>query len=309
MSVSVGAANSVRFILRHPLNKGRSLRTLVRYAAWQVGSRLVPGPIQVPFVDDACLVVGPGMTGATGNVYTGLHEFEDMAFLLHYLRREDLFVDIGANVGSYTVLASSVAGARSVAFEPLPEAFAGLRSNIEANGIDARVEARNEGLGSARGSIEFTADRDTQNRALSEDEHSGGGPNGVGATRTVPVTTLDSALAGRPAAMIKIDVEGYEPEVLAGAQATLEEPALNALILERNGAGSRYGFDELATHRDLLERGFRTYRYLPFERRLEALGAQDEGGTGGNTLYLRDVGFVRERLASAPQFSVCGRRL
>lgn len=52
------------------------------------------------------------MTGATGNIYVGLHEFEDMAFLLHVLRRTDLFVDVGANIGSYTILAGGAAGAK-----------------------------------------------------------------------------------------------------------------------------------------------------------------------------------------------------
>jgi hypothetical protein len=47
-----------------------------------------------------------GMTGATGNLYVGLHEFEEMAFLLHFLRPGDLFADVGANVGSYTILAA-----------------------------------------------------------------------------------------------------------------------------------------------------------------------------------------------------------
>lgn len=45
----------------------------------------------VDFVNDAKLLVKPDMAGATGNVYTGLHEFEDMAFTLHCLREEDLF--------------------------------------------------------------------------------------------------------------------------------------------------------------------------------------------------------------------------
>ena len=57
------------------------------------------------------------MTGATGNIYAGLHEFVDMAFCLHLLRSGDLFVDVGANIGSYTVLASKVAGANSVTLE------------------------------------------------------------------------------------------------------------------------------------------------------------------------------------------------
>jgi hypothetical protein len=43
-------------------------------------------------------------------IYCGLHEFTDMAFSLHFLSPEDLFVDVGADIGSYTVLASACAG-------------------------------------------------------------------------------------------------------------------------------------------------------------------------------------------------------
>jgi len=44
-------------------------------------------------------VARPGETGVTGNIYTGLHEFSSMGYLLHVLREGDLFVDVGANVG------------------------------------------------------------------------------------------------------------------------------------------------------------------------------------------------------------------
>ena len=69
------------------------------------------------------LIANAGMAGATGNIYVGLREFEDMAFLLHLLRPDDLFVDVGANIGSFTVLASGAVGARSLAIEPIERTF------------------------------------------------------------------------------------------------------------------------------------------------------------------------------------------
>ena len=48
------------------------------------------------------------MTGATGNIYCGLHEFIELTFLLHLLRPNDLSLNIGANVGSYIILAARV---------------------------------------------------------------------------------------------------------------------------------------------------------------------------------------------------------
>lgn len=116
----------------------------------------------------------------------------------------------------------------------------------------------------------------------------------------VPVRTLDSVLDGASPALIKMDVEGFETEVLAGAERTLADPDLLAIIMELNGSGSRYGFDEDALHRDLLACGFSTYRYRPFERVLEPLNGARSGG--GSTLYVRDAGRLAERVRSAPLF-------
>jgi predicted RNA methylase len=73
------------------------------------------------------------MTGATGNIYVGLMEYEDMSFLLHYLQKDDLFYDIGANVGVYTVLTSQVKEVKTVSIEPLPLTYEKLLDNININ--------------------------------------------------------------------------------------------------------------------------------------------------------------------------------
>lgn len=102
----------------YPLNSERRVDSIRRYVLWQLGSRIIPGPVAINFVNDAKLLVSPGMIGTTGNICTGLHEFEDMAFVLHTLCAKDIFADIGANVGSYTILAGAVSGAKCLAFEP-----------------------------------------------------------------------------------------------------------------------------------------------------------------------------------------------
>ena len=102
--------NIIKFITNHPLNQEQKLKSIVRFAKWQVGSRLVPGAIVYDWINGSKFLVKNGETGLTGNIYTGLHEFPDMAFLLHVLRDDDLFVDVGTNVGSYTILACSASG-------------------------------------------------------------------------------------------------------------------------------------------------------------------------------------------------------
>jgi hypothetical protein len=92
-------------IARHPLNRGKALAALLRWSRWQIDSCLVPGPVLVPFFNSYSLFAQAGMTGITQNIYVGRAEFREMAFLLHVLRPDDLFVDVGANIGAYTILA------------------------------------------------------------------------------------------------------------------------------------------------------------------------------------------------------------
>ena len=117
MLVMAALVNILNFIAGHPLTRDQKVRAFCRFLCWQIKCRLQREVI-VPWIAGTNLAVRRGMAGATGNIYCGLHEFEDMAFLLHLLRPEDTFVDVGANIGSYTILAAGVCRARSIAFEP-----------------------------------------------------------------------------------------------------------------------------------------------------------------------------------------------
>src|SRR5262245_43975458 len=116
--------NFTKAMRAHELGRSHQALAIARFATLQVQTRLSGNPVLVPFVGATRIFVGAGYTGANGNYYFGLHEFAHMAFVLHYLERDDLFVDVGANVGSYTLLASGAVGARTIAFEPVPQAIA-----------------------------------------------------------------------------------------------------------------------------------------------------------------------------------------
>jgi FkbM family methyltransferase len=287
-------ANYTAFHCKHPLNRTDKLSSLTRFARWQIGSRLLPGAVSMPFVNESRLLVSPGMTGATGNVYCGLHELEDMAFVLHCLRDTDVFVDIGANIGSYTVLASGAVGARTISVEPIPSAYTYLIDNIRINNIQSKVSPLNIGLGSSKGTLRFSSDRDTMNHVLVENEE-------VESIVEVAVDTIDNIVADSPPSLIKIDVEGFETEVIAGADQTLSNPTLLALIMELNGSGHRYGYDEEALHNQIVSYGFTPSRYQPLKRLFSTV---KEKGTSGNTLYVRDFEAANERLQTAPKYKV-----
>lgn len=282
---------TVRFLLQHPLGQEHPLAALERYGRWQLASRLGFGPSIVPFVEDAHLIVARGMTGATGNIYVGLHEYDDMAFVLHVLRPGDLFVDIGANIGTYTILASKVARAKTISVEPLPATFTHLENNIHYNRVRDLVESRNVGLAGERGSLLFSADMDTMNHIVDESY--------AGPSVRVDVLSLDELLGGREPLAMKIDVEGFERQVLSGGAKTLASPALQAIVIEVNEHERRYDQTGKTALDMLRDAGFGSYRYHARERRLTP---SDERSADGNYLFIRDAEFVQARVKSARRY-------
>ncbi len=272
----MSAFGTLNWIVDHPLSKGRRIRNLAGFAAWQVRSRIDSSPRTFELANSAKMLAVSGMTGATGNLYVGLHEFQEMAFLLHLLRPRDLFADVGANVGSYTILAGAGAAARVVAFEPDGAAFGWLKRNIAINNL-TNVEARQEAVGASIGQARFSSGLDTLNRI---------DPDGPA---IVPMTTLDS-IGGDEPTLIKIDVEGFELGVLQGAENALE--STKAVIMELNDEQAA-GFLEA--------RGFKPYAYDPFKRRLAPLVEQSSNG-----LFIKDLDDVAARVQDAEPFHVRG---
>lgn len=288
----------LNFIASHPLNKGRKARAFMRYARWQIGSRLVGAEIVQPWVNGSRFFVRRGETGITGNIYAGLQEFPDMGFLLHALREDDLFVDVGANVGSYTILACAAVGARGWAFEPVPSTYRRLDDNIRLNRLEARVRHLNVGIGREPGTIAFTSELDTVNHALADGEHC---TNAI----KVEVRTLNGMLGATAPSLMKIDVEGFEMPVLEGASEILSNDALHSVIMELNGSGSRYGYCESRIVELMRGYGFGTYSYDPIGRRLIDLGGKSLAE--GNTLFVRNPAVVAEKLRASPQLEIFGK--
>ncbi len=288
VSVLRAVRNLGRSIASHPLTRDRQWRAYARFVQWQVRSRM-HGEVIVPWIGNVKLAARRGMTGATGNIYMGLQEFDDMAFVLHFLRKGDLFADIGANVGTYTLLASGVCGASTIAFEPDPPSFASLCRNVFVNGLDNVVSPRRLALGAAAGEVAFTVGLQAGGHIVHE---------GSEATQTVPMDTLDSCLDGRVPTMIKMDVEGFEADVLRGARRTFESRELQALAIEAQLDGTQP--QEIAAF--LAAMGFREMRYRPKERRLVA----PDYPPAWNSLFVRDPQFVQQRLAAAPKVRVLG---
>jgi FkbM family methyltransferase len=233
------------------------------------------------------------MTGATGNLYCGLHEYGDMGFLLHFLRSEDFFVDVGANIGSFSILASGVVGARSVALEPVPSTFSALRLNIAINGLVGMIDPFCAAAGPHQCRARFSIDRGPQNGLVADTY--------CGDSAEVMVMSLDTVIEkGTCPALLKVDVEGSEQGVLEGASKSLLQPTLKAVLLE--------GDSEVIA--GMMSRaGFQRARYFPSTRRLEILSLAPIRHVEGtqNNLWIRDAELIQKQCSSARRFTVYGQ--
>lgn len=293
-------AVAIRAILEHPLHRGQRLSSLTRWARLRVARGLTPtGEIAVPFVE------GSMLTGATVASDIGtcaryaLFEYGEMAFTLHLLRPNDLFCDIGANAGAYTVLAAHATGSSVIALEPVPKTFNVLMQNIYMNNLSARVEAKPVGVGRTPSKLHFTLCRDGKNHVVETPDEN---------TVEAEVLPLDTVLSGRVPLMIKIDVEGFEGEVLAGAKETLRNAGLQAVLIEMwEEWAVRYGGSLEALVTTLKEAGLSgPYWYDPTKRELIEPGRVEWAKRNYNGIFIRDIDFVKARLAQAKQYEVNG---
>ncbi len=166
-----------------------------------------------------------------------------------FLGRPQCVVDVGANIGTFSLYQAMVKHAEQVvAFEPSPNTFSRLAKNVEINGLK-NVRILNVAVGDKSGFLSFTEGRMSINSHVRES-----------GTLKVPCVRLDDELTTFPSVdILKIDTEGYEIPVLRGASETLKKT--QRIVFELHYPGEReeiesiifpFGFSLARAHDDLV---------------------------------------------------------
>jgi len=282
----------LRFIFEHPVNRGHRMRALAKYAGWQAWRRIVRRPMTVNFWSGLRVRVYPDSPYSWTAIYFGLAEYDDMMFTLRYLRPGDAFIDVGANIGFYSLLASSMnAGAPVVAFEPHPVASERLRENSRINSF-GNIRVREVAAGKAAGSAMLTSELGERNRIVA-------GGDGHDRSVEVKVVMLDDELSElgidpSSVALVKIDTEGFEANVLAGARRLLDARPGPVWMVELTNLGTRYGNDDAGVYAMFAERGYRPLVYVAADSRF----AVHEGSEAGNLIFAREPEAASARLSA-----------
>ena len=192
--------------------------------------------------------------------YLGNYEPEDTDYLMQALRPDDICFDVGANLGYYTVLmAKAVPQGRVYAFEPDPFSHALLQLNVRINRLE-NVALNCLALGERSGTSNFFRCTDGAFNSFKDTAR-----KPVSNVIEVQVTTLDEFITANDVPrvdFVKVDVEGAEGLVLAGAKGLLQDSARRPrlLLLELFEENHRSFGDSTA---EILER-LRLTHYEPF---------------------------------------------
>lgn len=270
----------------HPLTKNEKLNTLIRYLIFHIRFR-DGDEIAIPF-SNGHLIISKG-DGSQAHYFTYLEDFEEMVFLLHFLRGEDQFVDVGANIGVYSILAASQIGCKTIAFEPSGKNYSILQENLHLNNLQDFIEIHNFALGDksesktigAKGALTYI----TNNQDLE--------------LQKIKIQKLDDF--AEYAQLIKIDVEGFEEFVLKGAEQVLNHPDTHAVIIELAGY-NRYNSSNTIIHDLMIKKSFFPVQYFPEIREIKKI--ESFRIDQFNTIYIKNLKLVKERIIESPKFKI-----
>ena len=187
-------------------------------------------------------------------VFNGYYELPEQLFLKHAVTGGDWVIDVGANIGTFSLLAAQLVGSfgRVFAFEPNPRPLALLSKSSVLNWMHERIIRRPVAVGKSKGNakLTFNADRLGDGQIGQEDVNASSNAetiNTLGAERAtvlnVPCISLDEEFSvDVPIKVLKIDAEGYEGHVLAGADRLLRKRCVDFVLIEllKEISGSRW---------------------------------------------------------------------
>jgi FkbM family methyltransferase len=229
MNFSKFELGKLKWLASHEVVRRHPVRTIGRLVAWEI-ARLSNRPLSMTY--DGCYHVDlyPNEGASRLTYYFGVSEPELFEFYNSFLRPGMVVIDAGANIGLHTLSFAKRVGPTGFvyAFEPGRASFKRLRGLVDQNGL-TNVSCFNCALGAAVGNAAFTENQgDTSRSFVTKAPVSVDG-------EYVPVRSLDEVFKDdrtKKVDFAKIDVEGFEEQVLLGATEALNKQSISVIQLE-----------------------------------------------------------------------------
>ncbi|MFN7731155.1 MAG: FkbM family methyltransferase [Pirellula sp.] len=227
-----------------PGNRSAKAAGVLRAVWWFTSKRFRKQPLRrTVFTDRRFYCYPDGFVSNSVMLFGEWHEYDALHFIDAWLRPEDYFLDVGANVGLYSLLASRHVGSSIVCVEPGKTQLDRLAENLRDNSCNALILPY---CVSDEPGISHMSSGDAVSH-VSADTLQG---------EAVETVRLDDVVPDRTYALMKLDVEGFELKALRGARSLISSGRLPAILFELNGSSTRYGVSESDVPRLLREHGY-----------------------------------------------------
>ena len=248
----------------HPANASGRLTGLARYAKWQFHKRILRR--DMAFAYHGFLLPGfrDSHSMSAAYYFSGYPDWWEMRFIHDYLRPGDRFLDVGANVGLYSMFAAALVGpdGHVDAFEPAVVPSRRLQESIDRNHLGSRITIHRYAVTDKAGEVEFgfsSDDCQSHVRRVGDE-----GDKSI----SVPAVRLDEYCAANVYSMAKLDIEGHEPLALAGASKMLANGNPRVMQIEMAGYSKLFGVSTAEFVQRLSDVGYDCFYYEPYSRRL-----------------------------------------
>ncbi|MDF5729528.1 MAG: FkbM family methyltransferase, partial [Rhizonema sp. PD38] len=288
----IAAIQTIKYIWTHPNSRKKQIQPVLKYFGWKLYKSLTHRHLDVQMLPDIKIRCYPKSYSSDCVIYCGVYDYNEMNFLLNYLRDGDSFIDIGANIGVYTLLAASKIHSGSIySFEVFPENYARLQENLRLNQFE-QVKTYAIAVSDKSGTIALNP-AGGDSLPFITDSVSGN-------TITVPTDTLDNLIQNQPLpnfTLAKMDIEGAELLALKGATSLLKGQHPYVWILEINHTVRNFGHSQQDLVDFLQSYDYSFYNYNADTNYLIPINLKEKKGNNILAIANSYIDFVRNRLA------------
>ncbi len=242
-------------IYSHPNNKDRIINTTLRLAWWMVNRHFLKLNVIVEMLPGAKLICDPKSSYGSLVFYNSLPEYAEQMFMYRFVQANDIMVDIGAHIGSETVLlGSKLASGRVYSFEPTPAILPHLKANISINNLIDKVTVESMAISDHNGYTKFYLSTESEVNSLHK--HKGSKEISI---QTITLDKYASVHDIQHVNLLKIDVEGHEYAVIRGSKSLLTKHKIDVIVFEVNDQSGSCYQDNLKTRELLSSYGYKLY--------------------------------------------------
>jgi FkbM family methyltransferase len=214
----------IKFILSEPSNKNEKIKRLFYAFGWQLWKRIIKKPVIINLDNKTKYIAYPNTPMGSFPIYARIYDSEKILFLRKVLKSSGIMIDVGANMGIYSLLLKDKFDF-FILFEPIKETASICEANLNLNRVKYKMFEM--AVGNEKGSVGFSLKSDFDTTAKIDNKE------GI---YTVNIDKLDNIIKKEYYSkinFIKIDVEGFELEVLKGAENLIDKSSVKIIQFER----------------------------------------------------------------------------